>query len=507
MGMTQSQLPLDPKQLVKSLWSEEHLPDLRLFTRLVLVVQTMVTKLQDVAVGLRRALRRGSTRFFNNPRISAKILWVQARSHLLAPLLPLNQILVAHDSSEIDQHGRDCPDDAGPLRSPNARGYMTHWSVACSPDGLIHGALQAWAWKRSWELRNQDHGKRSMNDKESSKWDKGIGRSERVLRELGFQGSCRHVEDREADIFEHLVHQKEKRRSLVVRCDLSRNPTVWVKGKKVPLQEHLAEQPVVWQETISVDSRTRNRAKGLQHKERQATLAFRYCTVQRCAPKNYKNAKYTKQGLELGVVEVREIDAPADVEPLHWILWSVEAVKTLEQALQVRQDYRGRWGVEEYFFVCKTGCGLETEHVDSLASFERLMVVVMVVASHLLTWVNASALTPTQKANELVEPQTIDAIKQACSYHRIDWPRGRLSIQSLVLVLAKLGGYEPRPDRTFGWRVVWTGWQRVQQYRDIVDFDRAARGNQIRRKNNKDSVPPEGPVPAFLPPKLICGPT
>ena len=277
--------PLEPAELARSLWSVDDLPDRRLFARLLLVLHVLLTKFEGLPQALRRNALRGFRRWVNNPRISAKKLLVSARRTLLQPLSNEPELVIAHDSSECDQHGRDCPDDAGPLRSSNARGYMTHWAVAASLDGARFGAIDAWAWTRSWELRKQDHHDREMEEKESSKWDRGILRTERLLRASGFSGSMSHVEDREADIDEHLVHQKQAQRKVIVRCDLARKSRVDVDKKKVDLEVFLATLPVAATEQRTVDSRVRNKARGLTHETRQAKLEIRFANVRRCAPK------------------------------------------------------------------------------------------------------------------------------------------------------------------------------------------------------------------------------
>lgn len=458
--------------LVREIWSAEDVPDLRLFQRLMAVVALLVTRLQVLPVVLRRAMRRGATRFFNNHRISAKRLAMTAHKKLLAPLAQQSELIVAHDSSEIDEHGRGVPSDAGPLRSSNSRGYMIHMSVGMSPDGLMHGLIDAWAWTRSWELRNGDHDRRSMKDKESSKWDKGIDQAEKLLKENGFKGKAWHVEDREADIFEHLGNQKAKKRLLVVRCDLSKERNVLVNGEKIALTQMLDSLPVQSTVKIEVDSRVRDKARGQTHCKRTATLAIKYSAVTLCAPKRYNEKQY-KQGLLLWVVQAQEVDAPQDTEPLHWVLWSLAPVNTLEDALKVKDTYQSRWGVEEFFFVCKTGCRLEAEHIDSLASFQRLLIVVAVTATHLVRWTSAARTTPEQPAIDLVESETLQALADACKFHGVKLPSALQTIGQVMLTLAKLGGYEPRPDKPYGWRIVWRGWTTLQQHRAIIAHYRA----------------------------------
>jgi hypothetical protein len=488
--------PLDLRALASWLWSADDLPDLRLFARLLLVLQALVTRWTEGPQGLKRKAQQGMRRWVNNPRISSALLLSRARRKFIPTLLELPEVVVAHDSSEIDEHGRSCPADAGPLRSSNARGYMTHWAVACSLDGALHGALDVYAWTRSWELRKQDHHKRDMADKESCKWDRGIKRAERLLRGGGMRGVCWHAEDKEADVFEHLANQSQAKNRVVVRGDLGRKPTLKVGNKQVGLEEFLSSQRPAATIKRSIDSRVRDKERGLTHQARDVTLELRFGNVVRRAPQRYSKSGCFAQGLPLGVVEVREVGAPEGVEPLHWTLWSTHPVDTLEQALKVIKVYERRWKVEEYFFVCKTGCGLESEHVDSLESFRRLLVVVMVAATHLVQWVSAARSTPQLPAREYVEPESLQAIKEACEFHRISSKRPPRTIGEVVLLLARMGGYEVRKNKPYGWRAVWRGWGRVLQHRAIVEHDRSRRSPRHGRAGGVNSLA-----------KPTCGPS
>jgi hypothetical protein len=53
----------------------------------------------------------------------------------------LPKVLIAHDPVEFDLHGRDEPDDAGPLRSSQARGDLLHYGVVLDPSNDAHVGL------------------------------------------------------------------------------------------------------------------------------------------------------------------------------------------------------------------------------------------------------------------------------------------------------------------------------------------------------------------------------
>ena len=63
--------------------------------------------------------------------------------------------------------------------------------------------------------------------------------------------------------------------------------------------------------------------------------------------------------LPVWVVCVREVDQPAGVEPLEWILLTNCKVATLEDAWERTSWYECRWIIEEYHKAQKTGCSIE----------------------------------------------------------------------------------------------------------------------------------------------------
>lgn len=406
--------------------------------------------------------------------------------------------MIAHDSSEIDKHGRGVPDDAGPLRSSNARGYRMHLAVGVTSAGEQLGALDAWAWTRSWKLRKHVHPWRPKSEKESSKWSRGIDRVERRLKQLGFRGKVVHVEDREADDYEHLAEQHYKKRRVIVRHDVEGRPRqVLAKSRGnrmlgrrngpgqaerwITLTQKLAALPFSDSFQVEVDSRVTDRARGITHQVRTATLSLRYCNVVMKPPKRYRG-RHFREGLPVGIVEVKERKPPPQAKPLHWVLIALDPIENEEEARAVIDRYKLRWKVEDYIKVAKSGCKLEAQHVDSLASFQRLMAVVLATANQLVKLVAAARTAPKLPAQSVVDPSTLSAIRDAANYHEIAWPRSRVTISKLLLIVAQVGGYELRKDRDPGWLVMTRGWTRIEEHRAIVSHERLRRARRRRER-------------------------
>jgi len=490
---------IDPRAAADSLGGAEAFPDLRLFKRVPKIIDSFVIKLRMPPMKLARKVRRGATRWVSNCRLSGRKMLDSLFDTTGRQVVALDEdIVVAIDTSEIDLHGRGVPDDAGPLRSSFARGYLLQLAVAVTLSGQCLGVLDAFAWTRSWNLRKSDHRSRKKADKESSKWDRCIKHVMLRLKVLGFRGMTWFLEDREADDFEHYATQKRQGRRLIVRHDFRGRPRKILstivsndapkpgrgrprkRERWIPLLQKLGALRFLGSYQIPVDSRMTDKARGTTHQVRIATVSYRFCNIVMKPALLYKKSDY-RDGLPLGVVEVVERNPPKGVEPLHWILISLQEIADEQQALSTISKYKLRWKVEDYIKVGKSGCRLEAQQVDSLASFKRLMAVALATANQIVQIVGAARETPGRSAKELVDDRTLQALKETAHYHEVVWPRGRVTIGQVVKVVAQIGGYEKRKDRQPGWQVIYRGWARFEEHRAIVEH--AQRRRAQRRKS------------------------
>src|SRR4051812_11866185 len=95
---------------------------------------------------------------------------------------------------------------------------------------------------------------------------------------------------------------------------------------------------------------------------RTATLEIRAQTVLLKAPYRQHTSL---PNVEVRVVSVREIDAPEGVEPVDWLLVTSLPIDTVAQVLLVVDTYTGRWPIEVYFRVYKSGCRVEEVQLET----------------------------------------------------------------------------------------------------------------------------------------------
>ena len=90
------------------------------------------------------------------------------------------------------------------------------------------------------------------------------------------------------------------------------------------------------------------------------------------------------------VVDVAEVDAPADVEALHWRLLTTHTVTTVAEAQQIVTLYRQRWIIEQVFRTLKSAAvQADQSQVTEARRFTKLAVVGLISAVRIMQIVNA----------------------------------------------------------------------------------------------------------------------
>jgi hypothetical protein len=114
-----------------------------------------------------------------------------------------------------------------------------------------------------------------------------------------------------------------------------------------------------------------------QRPERSAHLELRFGTVVLARPQT-RFLHHLPKSLSLTVIDVREINPPAGVEPLHWRLLTTHRVANAQDAWQIVEWYKQRWIIEQFFRVLKTqGFRLEDSQIGTA---DRLLKLVAIAA-------------------------------------------------------------------------------------------------------------------------------
>jgi len=161
---------------------------------------------------------------------------------------------------------------------------------------------------------------------------------------------------------------------------------------------------------------------------------------------------------ELQVVEVKEIDPPADLEPLHWILLTSLPCASWTQARRIVGRYTARWHIEEYHKALTSGAGVEKSRLDQAYRLKTLVAVLSLVAIRLLNTKLRARACPDQA----LEPSQVGAEGLRSLEDRFGEPKSGWTQATFGVAVARLGGFIGRKsDGEPGWQTIWRGWQRL----------------------------------------------
>jgi hypothetical protein len=266
------------------------------------------------------------------------------------------------------------------------------------------------------------------------------------------------VADRGADITEFLDYEDQAGKKYLVRSQHNRhielgNPEQPGETPRVKLHDWARSLPTTDERTLEVQTKPGQPA-------RTARLAIAWIKVTLLPPRQ-RRGEERGVPLQVWVVRVAEIDPPAGVEPLEWILLTNVPVLCAADAWERVNWYRVRWVVEEYHKGQKTGCGIESLQFRHRDRLEPVIALLSVVALTLLELRDLSRRPEAQHQRAAgVLPW---AWVRLLSLWRHQEERPAWTVHDFYFALARLGGHQNRRhDHRPGWLVLWRGWTKLQ---------------------------------------------
>jgi hypothetical protein len=397
-------------------------------------------------------------RFFDNDKVQPQPILdphQQATRHRMGQR-PL--VLLVQDTTELDYTAHPVAGD-GPLSSLQQRGFLDHSHIAFTPGGLCLGVLAVDLWARTAEGFGQ--GKKRQHDpieaKESYRWLQGYRLACRTAAQLP-QTRIISVADCEGDLYEVFVEadraQPPAKAEYVIRVGKDRaltepdpeaGPDCYHK-----LRPALEKAPLLAQRQLDLP-RTPKRAP------RTAALEIRATSVQLKAP-------YRRQAplpdVSVNVVLVREIGAPAEVEPIEWLLATSLPIDTESAVLAVVDDYVGRWPIEVYFRVYKSGCRVEQLQLETAERLRPCLMLYKIVAWRVLYLLRLGREVPDLPCDVVFAPEEWKPVWRVTTKAALPQRPPRLG--DMIQLLGRLGGHNGRQgDGAPGAEALWRGIRRM----------------------------------------------
>lgn len=345
-------------------------------------------------------------------------------------------VLALEDTTDLNYQDHPSKQGMGQLGGMyDCRGISIHSALLVSPQGEPLGVLGQHIWAPSSSGREKRAIHYNIEEKESYKW-------LIVLKQIEANFKSREqkvliVADREADFYEHLVHDRSPNIGFVIRGRaLNRNVLVGDKPLKIQDLPDLFEFGGMLEVALS---KQKNRAA------RVANLALRYGAFTYPPPFGHQG-----KSMQMNLVHAREVNGPPDA--IEWYLFTSLPVNTFEDALLVLDIYTKRWMIERFHYILKTGLRVEKLQIDDFGRLVNALKMYAIVGWRILHLNYVAKASPERKAGEVFEPVHIQ-ILQAMTRKQIK------TVVDFVVALGSLAGFKPTKKQPLaGEKLLWQAW-------------------------------------------------
>ncbi|MEI8375096.1 MAG: IS4 family transposase, partial [Planctomycetota bacterium] len=171
--------------------------------------------------------------------------------------------------------------------------------------------------------------------------------------------------------------------------------------------------------------------------------------------------RFAPEPIAMWVIHAVEVNPPAGVEPIEWILLTSMPVESFKDAWRIMGYYEKRWLIEEWHKALKTGCHVECRQLKCKESLERITGLLSVVAVRLLQLKSEARTNPDHPARRIIPWRWIQMLVAACKRLK-EVTATTMTVGQFYRELAKLGGFLGRKsDGEPGWITIWRGWQKL----------------------------------------------
>jgi hypothetical protein len=377
-------------------------------------------------------------RFLANERVTADKL-VEGWSDLTRSAAVGRHVLAIQDTSDIKfATTADNRRGLGKVGKGNIYGVRLHAMLAVdAADGALLGLVGGQVVTRQGDI-DTPHAERTLTAKESGRW---VATAEQAKEVLAEADTITVVDDREGDFYAHWSHTPGPNVQLLTRL---MNDHAVAEGGTV--RTAIAQQPVAGKAVIELRER-------INRRPRAAHLSLRFASMSLRRPRNTIE-KDLPATVQVSVVELREPRPPNDAEPVHWILLTTHAIKTLDQAWQIVRWYQQRWIIEQFFRTLKLqGLRIEDSQLATADRLCKLVAIAAKAAAIVMQLVQARSGSDTRPASLAFTSDQIKLIallnqRSQGKTARQKNPHPENSLAWAAWVIAKLGGwheYEAKP--------------------------------------------------------------
>ena len=412
------------------------------------------------------AEREATYRLLANPKVTPQLILDAFLVSTIARAAAFDAIVVAQDTTELD-FTRFEERVGGPLVGPSRRGLLAHVLCAFSSEGLPLGLLGADIWGRPEASKKRPTRSaltaRPIEKKESFRWLAGYRSVCAFKARLPKGKLVVAVSDSEGDIYECLVAAQDHRQgdqaawaNYVIRACQNRK----VADESDFLFQAVQSTPVLGTYSLNVRARPTPAIDDRKRKQprapRVAKLEIRAAEIRLAPPGKKEKLPH----VVTNAVLVSEANPPEGEVPITWLLLTDLPIATPQHLEAVIKFYIGRWGIEVYFKVLKSGCAVEELQLETDKSLETCIAMYMIIAWRILYLTMLGRACPDLPCTVAFAPSEWQAAFAAIRKKPL--PVAAPTMKEMLLMVAQLGGFMGAKGAMPGVKAVWTGLQRLE---------------------------------------------
>jgi len=443
-----------------STYAGSALPDARLCERLVRIAATLAAKPMDSIPQAHDSWgqSKATYRFIENARVKLEALIQPEADATARRCAGLEAIRVLVDLTTLSFLNALATEGLGPVGEKGSRGILLQSALAVTESGVAIGLLDLLLWCRDPEEigSRRTCKKRKIEEKESRRWLDAVRAVEAAIqRNLAphLRPKIIFVFDREGDVHEAFEECMALGHSFVIRCQYNRRVIGEGEGQDPPV----TYAPQAVRHSRRLTRRTVKVPRQKDQPARKAHVELRAIPV-RLTPDPHRHPD--RQPLNMNLVEVWEPHPPKGVEPLHWMLWTVEPATTVKDVVRVQGIYQGRWHIEDYHKILKSGCRVEQLQFETADRLKKMIALYAPIAARILRLRDLARQEPDAPCTVVLSEIEWKTLWSVIHHQR---PPARVSPPTLaqaVLWIGRLGGHLGRKsDGMPGIKTLWLGWR------------------------------------------------
>jgi len=419
-----------------------------------------------------------ASRFFENEQVTQQKILAPHRAAIVQRIAAgaFPQVLIVQDTTECDYTSHPKLVGAGPLATASRRGFFAHSELVITPERLPLGLWDTLIYARNDDAQGQaaEREKWPIAEKESFRWLQGYRHACALAAEVP---SCQvvSVSDREGDIYEVFAESAQRRAQglpvaeLLIRSKEDRCLEACDQAGPDKIRARLAAAPALGTVRFRVPAATRlQKVKGqgpqpVRRSAREVEQEVRAIRIQLKPPHRSAAAGGPLPPVELTVVEAREINPPPGELPLVWVLLTTLPAERFEQAGALLERYLGRWEIELFHKVLKSGCRLEEMQQRFDFTLLPAIVLCMLLAWRLLHVMRLGRECPDLPCDLVFDDSEWKSVVVALAGRAALEPKPSVGV--IIRLIARLGGHLGRKkDPPPGMKCLWIGLARMADF-------------------------------------------